>query len=67
MTKEAMRRLVSEILSPADRVLVEVALKEIMQKELLDPRMIAGAIWLLYRDELTEAAAEVVAEEILPF
>jgi hypothetical protein len=63
MTKEAMRRLAREAIDTTE---VENSLIEII-REHLDVDEVARRIWANWEDELTEAAAEVVAEEILPF
>jgi hypothetical protein len=63
MTKDVLHKLVSEALNISA---VEQELIEIIADE-LDPRGIARAIWDQYEDEIIEAAAEVAAEEILPF
>jgi histone H3/H4 len=63
MTKDAMRRLVREAIDTTE---VENSLIEIIQEH-LDIDEIAQKIWENWESELTEAAAEVAAEEILPF
>ncbi len=63
MTKEAMRRLVREAIDTTE---VENSLIVIIQEH-LDIDEIAQKIWRNWESELTEAAAEVAAEEILPF
>jgi hypothetical protein len=63
MTKDVLRRLVWEALNISA---VEEELVEFIAVG-LNPRGIARAIWDQYEDEIIEAAAEVAAEEILPF
>ena len=63
MTKQVIRKLVEEAMNVRA---VEEALVEIISEE-LDPRGVARVIWDQWEDEIIEAAAEVAAEEILPF
>lgn len=63
MTKDVLHKLVSEALDISE---VEEELVEFISVG-LSPRGIARAIWDQYEDEIIEAAAEVAAEEILPF
>lgn len=63
MTEEAMRKLVEEALNLTE---IEEHLIRIIAQN-LDPEAVAQEIWDTWEDELTSKAAEVAAEEILPF
>ena len=63
MTNQVMRRLIEEALNLSA---VEEALKEIIENK-LDPAAVAQEIWDTWQDELTTVAAEVAAEDLLPF
>lgn len=63
MTREVMRKLVEEAINLTE---IEEHLIEIIAKN-LDTRTVAEEIWELWKADLTTVAAEVAAEEILPF
>ena len=63
MTNQAIRRLVENAINLSA---VEEALIEIISVN-LDHEAIAQEIWATWEDEITTKAAEIAAEEILPF
>lgn len=63
MTDQVIRKLVSEALNLS---YIEERLVEIIGEN-LDQEAIAQEIWDTWEDEITAKAAEVAAEEILPF
>ena len=63
MTKEAMRRLIQDAYSMSR---AEEAICEELARR-LDYEAIAETIVDLYESELMELAADIIAEEVLPF
>lgn len=63
MTEQVMRKLIGDALNISA---IEEELVEIIRDN-LDPEAIAKEIWDTWQDEIIEQAAQVAAEEFLPF